>query len=214
MFILTFLPAGVVGLLIVAIMSALMSSLDSAINSLSAVTMHDFYKVFVKPSAPERHYLIVSKLLTVAWGCFCVTAALVFAHAAEATRQTTIVLINAVGSLLYGPILAAFVMGIASRRIRSPHINIGIVLGIAVNVLLWRFTDVSWMWWNAAGFLVALGIAVLLYYLQLPVDEWKSKPRLFRRDFGCETGLTPSHLSVVMYSILIIGVAYFIQTLG
>lgn len=42
MFVLSFLPPGLVGFIFIAIMSALMSSLDSAINSLSAVTHAGF----------------------------------------------------------------------------------------------------------------------------------------------------------------------------
>ena len=43
-FIVSYLPNGVIGILIVAIMSAAMSSLSSAINSLSAVTMETLLK--------------------------------------------------------------------------------------------------------------------------------------------------------------------------
>jgi SSS family transporter len=214
MFILTFLPAGIVGLLIVAIMSALMSSLDSAINSLSAVTMQDFYRVYIKPSASDRHYLIVSKLLTVFWGIFCIAAALQFAHVAEATRQTTIVLINAVGSLLYGPILAAFFIGMASRRIQSLHIKAGIVIGIVANIVLWRMTDISWLWWNAAGFVVTLAVSILLYYMLLSPDDRKLSPRIFRKDLGYVGTMMPSHVSVIIYLFLIIVIAHFIQTMG
>ena len=41
-FIIKYLPNGIIGLLIVAIMSAAMSSLSSTVNSLSAVTLEDF----------------------------------------------------------------------------------------------------------------------------------------------------------------------------
>jgi Na+/proline symporter len=44
LFILSYLPHGIIGFIFVAIMSALMSSLDSALNSMSAVTIRDFYQ--------------------------------------------------------------------------------------------------------------------------------------------------------------------------
>lgn len=162
MFVLAHLPPGLIGLVFVGILSALMSSLDSAINSLSAVTMTDFYAIYVRPGASDRHYLIVSKALTFAWGVFCIAAALAFAAFGEATRQTTIVLINAVGSLLYGPILAAFLLGILTRRVRGTGIFTGVLAGIAANLLLWRATDISWLWWNAAGFSVTAGAAGMM----------------------------------------------------
>lgn len=159
MFVLTFLPAGVVGLVVAAILSALMSSLDSAINSLSAVTMQDLYRVYAKPGASDRHYLRVSRLFTAFWGTFCVVAALAFAASGEAVRQTTIVLINAVGSLLYGPILAVFLLGILTP-VRAAHAKAGVIAGIVVNLLIWRLTDVSWLWWNVTGFVAAVGVAL------------------------------------------------------
>ncbi|MHA2055827.1 MAG: sodium:solute symporter family transporter, partial [Candidatus Hodarchaeales archaeon] len=58
MFILSYLPHGIIGFIFVAIMAALMSSLDSGLNSLSAVTMKDFYQKYLKPDADEKHYLI------------------------------------------------------------------------------------------------------------------------------------------------------------
>lgn len=161
LFILTFLPAGLVGLIFVGILSALMSSLDSAINSLSAASMEDFYRVYIRPGAPETHYLNASRALTVFWGAFCILAAIGFAGFGSSTRQTTIVLINAVGSLLYGPILGAFLVGMVTRTVGSRAIRTGVVLGIICNLALWQLTPISWLWWNVAGFVVTVGVAAL-----------------------------------------------------
>lgn len=214
MFVLAYFPPGLVGLVFVGILSALMSSLDSAINSLSAVTMNDFYAVYVRPAASERHYLIVSKVLTLLWGIFCIVAALAFAAAGDATRQTTIVLINAVGSLLYGPILAAFLLGILTRRVRGAHIFTGVLAGIAANLLLWRITDISWLWWNVAGFVVAAGVAGLLSLIRFrevatAVEE--------ERDVETEDvsrRWRASYTLTIIYFFVIIFVAYLIQKLA
>jgi SSS family transporter len=162
LFILSYLPHGLIGFILVAIMSALMSSLDSALNSLSAVTIRDFYQRYIKPVGDERHYLLASKICTLFWGVFCIAAALVFAQVEGATRQTTLVLINAVGSLLYGPILAAFLLGIMTKWATSQAVKIGVVMGITTNVFLWLFTPVSWLWWNFFGFMAATLAAALV----------------------------------------------------
>ncbi|MFQ5683512.1 MAG: sodium:solute symporter [Candidatus Binatia bacterium] len=152
MFILSYLPHGLIGFIFVAILSALMSSLDSALNSMSAVTVRDFYQRYWKKKASDAHYLLVSKGFTLLWGVFCVTVALVFTATPEATRQTTIVLINAIGSVLYGPILAAFLLGMLTRWASARSTKIGIVAGVILNVCLWQFTTISWLWWNFTGF--------------------------------------------------------------
>ena len=161
LFIISYLPHGVIGFIIVAIISALMSSLDSALNSLSAVTMREFYQKHVNPERDAKHYLIASKLCTLFWGIFCVLVALSFVHFGETTRQTTIVLINAVGSLLYGPILAAFVLGMLAKGVTAKAVKIGIIAGISANICLWLFTPVSWLWWNMSGFFVVVTTAVI-----------------------------------------------------
>jgi SSS family transporter len=212
MFILSFLPPGVVGLLFVAILSALMSSLDSAINSLSAVTMEDFYKPHLKPSASERHYLAMSKVLTVVWGVFCIVAALTFSGFGESTRQTTIVLINAVGSLLYGPILAAFLLGILSREIGATNVKFGVVIGIAGNLLLWQLTEISWLWWNLAGFLVTLIVAYLLSIFGMVGGFKLLDSDLLYSGNKSQRGWRLSNSIVALYFFAIIAVTWLIQS--
>jgi Na+/proline symporter len=215
MFILTFLPHGIIGFIFVAIMAALMSSLDSGLNSLSAVTMRDFYQKFIRTQASDKHYLIVSKLFTLGWGIFCVTAALIFYELGEATRQTTIVLINAVGSMLYGPILAAFLMGMLTRKVSAPAMKLGILAGIFVNILLWLYTEISWLWWNVTGFLISAIVALLISVflrinvIQIPTSALQENPAA-----DTERTWFLIYVSLVAYFFLIILISYFIQVLG
>jgi SSS family solute:Na+ symporter len=168
LFILSYLPHGVIGFIFVAILSALMSSLDSALNSMSAVTVRDFYQRYWKKNEDERHYLFVSKGFTLFWGIFVVGFALLFTTTPEATRQTTIVLINAIGSVLYGPILAAFLLGMTTRWARARATKIGVIAGVVLNVVLflldwwWQFISISWLWWNLTGFVATVLVAALL----------------------------------------------------
>ncbi len=160
-FILSYLPNGLIGFIFVAIMAALMSSLDSALNSLSAVTMRDFYQKYINKEIDQRRSLIISKLITLFWGIFCIVAALIFGAFGEATRQTTIVLINAVGSLLYGPILAAFLLGMFTRKVGAGAVKMGVISGIFLNICLWLFTHISWLWWNFTGFAASVATALI-----------------------------------------------------
>lgn len=215
MFILSYLPHGIIGFIFVAIMAALMSSLDSGLNSLSAVTMKDFYQKYLKPNANEKHYLIASKIITFLWGIFCVVVALLFAGFGEATRQTTIVLINAVGSMLYGPILAAFLIGMFTKRIGPKSLKFGIFGGIIVNIFLWKFTSISWLWWNLTGFLgtIITAFIVALYFGLHKRDVPHTTLRKYVED--------PSTINwrriykyVVFYFFFIVLVSYLIERMG
>ncbi len=207
MFILGYLPHGIIGFIFVAIMAALMSSLDSGLNSLSAVTMKDFYQRYIKPKADEQHYLRVSRIITILWGVFAIGVALLMSEATQAARQTTIVLINAVGSMLYGPILAAFLLGMLSKRITATGIKKGIVAGIAGNLLLWIFTSVSWMWWNVSGFLVTI-LTALTVGLVSSVGGKSFSPEKEKID---GRKWRPVYSLIVLYFFSIIAVSWWLQ---
>ena len=73
-FIMNYLPNGIIGILIVAILSAAMSTLSSTVNSLSAVSMEDFVKRF-NPKISDRSYVITSRYLSLFWGLVCLLLA-------------------------------------------------------------------------------------------------------------------------------------------
>jgi len=148
-FILLYLPPGMRGLMFASILAAAMSSLDSALNSLSAATMHDFVRHRVHRT---KHPLLVSKMVTIGWGFF-ITG---FAFLVGSISDTVIEAINKIGSAFYGPILAAFIVGILSKRSTAGGIILGIIAGVGFNLFLWLTQPgTHWMWWNVFGFIVA-----------------------------------------------------------
>jgi SSS family solute:Na+ symporter len=148
----TYLPVGLKGLLLAAILAAAMSSIDSALNSLAAVTLDD---VFARD--PARQSVWLGRITSLGWGTFAVVSGMVFAR----TGAGVLELVNQVGSAFYGPVLAVFVLGALTRRATGASAVTGLVAGLAFNVTLARFAPgVSWLWWNPAGFLVATAVAL------------------------------------------------------
>ncbi len=148
-FILGFLPAGLRGLVLAAVLSAAMSSLDSSINSLSAATLRDF----IDPDGkrPPAQILRLSKWTTVLWGAAVTVLALFCGNISD----TVVEAVNKVGSAFYGPVLAAFVLGVATKRVNSIGVITGVLAGVAFNLVLWvTGAPIHFMWWNAFGFAV------------------------------------------------------------
>ncbi len=158
-FMLDALSPGLVGLAMVALFAAAMSSLDSALNSLSATTMEDFVVRFREKPLSARAELLTSRLLTAAWGCATLGLSFFVGDIAPTILET----INKIGSLANGPILGVFALGLFWRRCNGTGASAGLLLGIAGNTLLWRYAQgVSWLWWNVAGFIVTFSAGVLL----------------------------------------------------
>ena len=157
-FILEFLPHGIIGLLLVAIMSAAMSTLSSAVNSLSAVTIADM-KGFGLQLGNSRQEIRLARLLALLWGGLI----LYFSIYSGDISATVIEAINKVGSALYGPVLGVFLIAILWRRRTVLSSNIGFLTGVALNLYFWLFQPgLFWMWWNLIGLLVTLAVAILL----------------------------------------------------
>ena len=154
-FIVHYLPHGIIGVLAVAIFAAAMSSLDSALNSLSAVTYKDIYERYFPGQHGPQQALKISKALTIFWGFFCTG----FAFAVGSISGTVIEAINKIGSAFYGPILATFLLGILTRTAVASGVKWGILLGVGTNLTLWlAFPQVSWLWWNVIGFAITFGL--------------------------------------------------------
>lgn len=155
-FIELYLPSGARGLLVAAILAAAMSSLDSALNSLSAATLRDF----VEPRLGVTRALRNGRLVTLAWGLVVVGFALSVGGLASSVVEG----INRIGALFYGPLLAAFLCGILDRRARGLAVLAGVAAGLVINLVLAAYLGAAlfWMWWNISGLVVAAGVTVVL----------------------------------------------------
>ncbi len=186
-FIIKYLPNGLIGLLMIGVISAAMSTLSSTINSLSAVTIEDFFNNKEKMS--EKRYMIISKALVVFWGVVCILAAYLFGN----SQSTVIELINSISSLFYGPILAAFVIAIFFKKVNHIGMNVAIITAVLINLIfkylpeltyfinkgnfysgnenihkalasieIHNVPDLFWIWYNLTGFVIAVVFAMIV----------------------------------------------------
>jgi SSS family transporter len=157
-FITTRMPIGLVGLMIAAIFAAAMSSIAAELNSLSTATVIDFYRRHARPDASDRHYLIVSRIATAAWGLVACGVA-VYAT----TLGSLIEVVNRFGSFFYGSLLGVFVLAIGTRRTTGTGAFIGLIAGMAaVAYVAFTYPQISFLWHNVIGVVVvvAVGLAV------------------------------------------------------
>lgn len=159
-FILTQLPVGLIGLLIVAIILAATDTIAGELNSLSTATVMDFYKRLYRPVATDRHYLTVSKIVTGLWGLFACAVAV---WAAE--LGSLIEVVNRFGSFFYGSILGVFILAIAVPRATGTGAFIGLLAGMGSVAWVASFTDIAFLWHNVVGAVMVVVVGTGVSYV-------------------------------------------------
>jgi len=164
-FVVTYLPAGVVGLLIAAILFASMSSTSSELNALASTTVVDIYGRLMKRKASDGHYLAASKAATVVWGA----VAIAFAESFRG-RETLVEAVNIVGSLFYGTILGIFLAAFYVKALKATSVFIGAWVALAAVFTCHILTemgrlDIGYLWYNVIG-------CVLVILVAFAVQPW------------------------------------------
>ena len=151
LFIVEQLPPGITGLVIAAIFAAAMSSLDSSINSISAVAVTDLYRR-VRPNTSETAALRLARWLTVLTGAMGTGGALLMTQLdATSLWEQYMKLIGLFGGGLAG----LFALGIFTRRATGPGALIGAACGAVTLYFVQSQTPVSFLLYSSVGIVVS-----------------------------------------------------------
>ena len=150
------LPRGLIGLLVASVFAAAMSSIDSALNSLSTTWINDFYRPYIKKDASERHYLTMAKVFTALFGIF-----LIFIAFLSRDTQQVLILGLKIGTFTYGALLGVFLLGFLTTRGNDVGNAISIVISIIAILLIELYTDVAWIWYVMIGTFITFAVGYL-----------------------------------------------------
>ena len=156
-FVMQNLPTGLVGLLLAAIFCAAMSATASGMNALASTSVVDVWKRLIQKDLTDHTYVRISKGMTVFWGVFCIGFAL-YAN----QLGSLIVMVNKVGSLFYGTMLAVFLCAFYFRRIGATAMFAAALISQTTVFICAATLSVAWLWWNVIGASVGVGSALLL----------------------------------------------------
>lgn len=148
-FVWRYLPPGVAGLVVAAILAAAMSNLSAALNSLASTSIMDFYKPLAIGRGrvhSESHYLRLARVATIGWG-------IVLLGIGYLARQWGSVLEAglSIASVIYGSLLGVFLLGLLTRRAGEMSAATGMAAGLAVMVYVKGFTTIAWTWYVVIG---------------------------------------------------------------
>lgn len=159
-FVLSYLPHGIIGLLMAVIFSAAMSSMAGELNALSSTTTIDLYKRSIREDADPKHYVTASRAFTVLWAC----VGMLFAMLANFT-ENLIQFVNIVGSLFYGTILGIFLTAFYIRFVKGTAVFWAAVVSECVIFACYWFTDIAFLLYNIIGCLIVIVLSVIFQKL-------------------------------------------------
>ena len=137
-FISTFLPTPVPGLILAAMLAAAMSSLDSVINSLSAVWIKEIHEKYISPGLSDKKSVSVARWVTGITGIAAVVIALCIGYSASFFGQSLVEALTIFGIFdVFST--AAFFIAIFSKRATSKLIWTMAMFqwGLKIGVLTW-----------------------------------------------------------------------------
>jgi len=155
-FVLDYVPSGLIGLLIAAILCAAMSSTSSELAALGSTTTVDLYRRIRRKPASTEHDLWASKLFTTLWGLVAVAFA-TFASLLDNLIEA----VNIFGSIFYGTVLGIFLVAFFVRRVTSGPVLLAALIAQASVIVLFLSSDLGFLWYNVVG----SGIVVVLSML-------------------------------------------------
>jgi Na+/proline symporter len=162
LFILSKMPIGVKGFLIVAIFSAAMSSVASALSALASVFVMDFVKPILRARS-DQWYLRFSKISTLFWAILLIVVVKI--------SQTQPVIFNwafYLNGLTSGALLAGLILALYAQRVKPMAVVLGMVGSVVVMILLqvimeiYKVKCLAWPWFTLTGTLCGLFFSFLL----------------------------------------------------
>jgi SSS family transporter len=180
-FVNTQVPPIITGLLVAAVFAAAMSSLDSALNSLSAALTVDFLDRF-KPGVSMAGRLTFAKFVVVTAGVLGIAIGIYAAR----TQEPLINLILTFMGYFAGGLLGLFLLGMLTKRANGHGAFTGAIVGTLVVLMVtendfrlprlydtFGFEPIPFIWSTAVGLVVTVvvGYAISLFGRPIPPER-------------------------------------------
>jgi len=157
-FVANFLPVGLKGLMLSAI---ILASIDSPLSSLASSFVMDIYRPLIRRSATQKHYLAVSRIAVLAFGVILALIAL-----ACDPVENILWFAFQIFSLTGGATLGVFLLGVLTKRQANVDNIVAMILSTAsmtALLLLSRkgYVRLAWSWLIVLGTLMTFILGFL-----------------------------------------------------
>lgn len=176
------LPVGMVGLIVATLMAALISTVDSALNSLSTVVTLDIYLRKYRPQATTTETIWLGRLVTLAAALLAIFLALAIGSIRGIDLFS---LLQSVIGFIAPPMAAVFLIGVLWNRATARAANVTLIFGSLLSIgvgvaYLSHFPSADfWPHFLMLSFYLfaaLCGLMLLISVMDKPVEEKKSLP--------------------------------------
>ncbi|MDB5344899.1 MAG: sglT 7 [Schlesneria sp.] len=147
------------GLFVAAFLAALMSSVDSYLNSATTIYVNDFYRKFYRPHADEGLLLAIGRWTTIGF----VLWAVYFAFQLMVVPAGLYTIFQTMMSFIVGPTLGVILLGMLSSRNNAEGALIGFIGGVFTSIGLFLLNQDFVADWLNIEPLFRIGQAYLYY---------------------------------------------------
>ncbi|MGB9604898.1 MAG: sodium:solute symporter [Bryobacteraceae bacterium] len=163
-FVWRYLPAGIAGLVMAAVLAAAMANLSAALNALASTTVMDFYRPIAERlgwrSLSGAGSLRMARWATAVWGIVLVAIGIL------ARRWGSVLEAGlSVASVVYGALLGVFLLGVLTHRVGEHAAGAAMMAGLATMIYVRFFVHVAWTWYVAIGAGVTFASGLLFSFV-------------------------------------------------
>lgn len=213
------IPQGVFGLILVSIIAGTMSSIDSLLNSMSAVYINDIHMPIFKNKKNDSTDLdlkITRKITFV----FAIIIALFTYFELNGNTTSIVTMMGSYSSYISGSILGVFLLGMFTTKTSENGAIGGFIMGIISTALVAKFTTINWGWYNVVG-VIACFVVAYVYSVFFEKDStskfeeytyWEMRRNMLKNNTLKEDGvyIIPGYLDKYEYILLGVFILQFV----
>ncbi len=169
------LPQGLIGMMVIAMFAACMSSLDTGMNSNAAMIIKNIYPrlsaLFKMPLASEKKLLWASRVLSVVLGAIIISVALYLSNIKGMGMFEILMDTNAI---LSPPLVVPMVLGLFIRKAPKCAGLVSLACGVTVGLVSLYFANQGTPWSYPQKVFTILGVSVTAFLATMPFYRFSS----------------------------------------
>lgn len=180
------LPTGVLGVAVTGLVAAFMAGMAANVSSFNTVFTYDIWQTYIRPHRPDRHYLVVGRVVTILGVLIGIGTAFIAASYDNINEY-----LQTLFSFFQAPVFVTFILGMFWRRMTPWAGFWGMISGIVAAASVWvaailnphlyrsDFQQAMWMGIIAAAADLIVSLLV----------TWRTEPLPTERLVGLVKGL-------------------------